>query len=237
MPIKNEPRRWLPTLVAGLFALILILVAFQMDNSVGNALRLRVGTSAHQFASFLSKIGDWPSLLAAGVLLSLVLYIRGRIEFSRLLLVVLVAGSLAGLSATVIRSTVGRTRPSSKVPQGFYGPYYNSHWTVGRYEFGSFPSGHTATVAGLTAALWMWRRRLALTFAIFAAAVAWSRMALNCHHFSDVTAAAVWGAFVAPWLFLKVEPRLRGWARWCPARLFVPKSKDDPQPNLESPPA
>jgi membrane-associated phospholipid phosphatase len=189
--------------------ILAILAAFALDGPVDNFLRLDSKTPLYSFAGFLSKIGDWPPLLIIGLCLFLFFYLCGHREISRLILLALVAGMLAGFSATIIRSTTGRTRPSSQVPQGFYGLRYNSHWTVGKYEFGAFPSGHTATVAGLTSAFWLVRRRWAMVFAVFAVGVAWSRIALNCHHFSDVVAATVWGIFAGRWLFFFFDSRFK----------------------------
>lgn len=234
MSANDQTRCRLRLLAVGILALLIVGLAFRMDDVVERLLKLPDNTGLRQFAVFLSKIGDWPCLLGVGILFCLLLYVRGRIEFSRILLVVLIAGALAGFSATLVRGTVGRTRPSAEAPQGFYGPYHDSRWIIGRYEFGSFPSGHTATVAGLTAALWMWRRRVALTFAVFAAAVAWSRIALNCHHFSDVMAAIMWGAFVGPWLFTIVEPKFRGWQRWWPLCVLPCRAKE-PVTNAGAP--
>jgi membrane-associated phospholipid phosphatase len=51
---------------------------------------------------------------------------------------------------------------------------------------------------GLAAAIWMYSRRWALVMGTVGAAIAWSRIALGCHHFSDVVAATVWAFIVAP---------------------------------------
>ncbi len=201
-----QKKSWL---IWGGVGILAILAAFALDGPVDDFLRLDPKTPLYSFAVFLSQVGNWPPLLIIGLALALFFYFRGRRGISRLLLVVLAAGVFAGFSATLIRNCTGRTRPSSQVPQGFYGLRYNSQWTVGKYEFGAFPSGHTATVAGLTATLWMVRRRWAMIFLFFAAGVAWSRIALNCHHFSDVVAATVWGIFAGRGLFLFLDSRLK----------------------------
>lgn len=188
-------------------------------------------------AGYLSRFGDWPFLLVMGLLCIVWLFLRGHFEPSRLLLLVLMAGMLSGITATIIRNTVGRARPNSQLPQKFYGPRHDSHWTVGKYKFGSFPSGHAATVVGLAAAVWLFHRRLGLLAAIFAAAVAWSRVALGCHYFSDVVAAAVLGIFVGPSMARVLDPWLKfQWAilqtRWLerggripPDQKALPESK------------
>jgi membrane-associated phospholipid phosphatase len=146
----------------------------------------------------LSTYGDWPYLLGLGGLAVGALFLFRKYRASRVVILILMAGMLAGFSSTVIRSTVCRTRPTAQHPQGFYGPRLDSHWIVGKSEFGSFPSGHTATAMGLAAAIWMYSRRWALVMGTVGAAIAWSRIALGCHHFSDVVAATVWAFIVAP---------------------------------------
>jgi undecaprenyl-diphosphatase len=183
-----------------------------VDDPVTGFFQLNAKGWAWTTASLLSKYGDWPPLLVAGLAVVLFLLLLRRFEAGRLLLVVLIAGMLTGLSATVIRSLTGRTRPGAEAPQGFYGVRHDSHWIIGKYEFGSFPSGHTATVAGLAVAAWLVNRRFGAAAAIFGAAVAWSRMALHCHHFSDVVASTVLAFFLSPWIFRFWEMKTRG--RW-----------------------
>ena len=212
MFFRKKDSRALPLPVKLGIGLIIILVAFAVDGSVTGFFQLHSKNWAWTAAGLLSKYGDWPPLLAAGAVCVVILHLLRRFEASRLLLLVLIAGMLTGFSATVIRSVTGRTRPNAEAPQGFYGLRYNSRWIVGKYEFGSFPSGHTATVAGLAVAAWLVNRRFGVAAAIFGAAVAWSRMALHCHHFSDVVASVVLAFFLSPWIFHSLEAKTKG--RW-----------------------
>jgi membrane-associated phospholipid phosphatase len=189
--------RWIAFGGAGILA---ILAAFVVDDAVTGACVHPVHDTARRMAELLSQYGDWPPILLAGLLLVTVLVKCRRIGTARLLLLVLAAGLLTGLGSTLIRSTVGRTRPNAAAPQGFYGLRHESRWIIGQAEFSSFPSGHTAVWAGLAGAAWFRRRWWAVAFLAGGAAVAWSRMALGCHHFSDVTASLVWGLAVGPWV-------------------------------------
>jgi membrane-associated phospholipid phosphatase len=208
MSIKYPLWKW----GAGLAA---IATAFAVDDPVTGSLQLHSTNWAWHLARFLSQVGDWQYVLIPGLLCSAFLFWRGRFEASRLLLLALAAATLTGLGATVIRSVTCRTRPDSTHPQGFYGPWHDSHWIIGKYEFGSFPSGHTATLAGLAVAAWLLDRRLGAAAALFTVAVAWSRLALWRHHFSDVVAAAVFAVFFSPWIFQLMETSTRErWGIW-----------------------
>ncbi len=224
------------TFIWGGIGLGLILLSFALDPHVAGLFHPQNHNALHAFAKFLSKIGDWPCLLLTGLAgVAWLLFMR-RFELGRLCLLVLLAGMLSGFSATLVRTMVGRTRPDAPVPQGFYILRNDSRWVVGQYAFGSFPSGHTATVAGLTATAWLWRRRLGAGLGIFAVAVAWSRLALGCHHFSDVVAASVWGVAVGPWFFLWAEPRLKGqWLRLEAARTSLQSRLLPPAGRSEAP--
>jgi len=179
--------------------------AFAVDSAVTGRFFLPVHDRLWQVAHGISQYADWPPVLLAGLATVAGLAGARKHAAARLLLLILVAGLLSGLGATIIRSTTGRTRPTAPAPQGFYGPYYRGKWMVGNYDYSSFPSGHTATWAGLAGAAWVRRRSLAVACLLGGVVVAWSRMALGCHHFSDVTAALVWGLAVGHWLVNRLE--------------------------------
>ena len=188
---------------AGLLA---ILAAFMVDDAVTGACLLTTHGAAEQGARWLSHYGDWPALLLAGLVTVAGLAAFRKFATGRLLLLVLLAGLLTGLATIPIHCAFGRTRPSATMPQGFYGLRCQSRWIIGQYPFSSFPSGHTAAWSGLAGVAWFRRRRWAVVFLAVAVAVGWSRLALGCHHFSDVTASLVWGLAVGPWLGNRLEP-------------------------------
>lgn len=194
--------------------LLAIVAAFALDEAVDSRIFLPAHDVVWSFARAVSKYGDWPPVLLAGLVAVAVVTACRRYSEGRLLLLIVVAGLLTGLASTAIRATTGRTRPLAQAPQGFYGLRYQSRWIVGKSEFNSFPSGHTAVWAGLAGAAWVRRRRLACAFLVGMAVVAWSRIALGAHHFSDVTASLVWGMAVGPWLRDRLEPGIyRLWGR------------------------
>jgi membrane-associated phospholipid phosphatase len=104
---------------------------------------------------------------------------------------VMLTCELTGLAALILRVFIGRTRPTASLPQGFYGVWHDGHWIMGKYQFSSFPSGHSATAVGLAAAVWLVHRGWGAVAAVYALLVMWSRIALQCHHLSDVIASTV----------------------------------------------
>ena len=226
-----------------LVGLIFVLVAFTLDDAVQATVQPTLNNRSAEtladgweksVAHALSHYGDWPYLLLAGGVALGITFLLRRYRASRIVALILAAGMLTGFTCTIIRSMVGRTRPLSHHPQGFYGPWFDSHWIVGKYEFGAFPSGHTATAMGLAAAIWLFNRRLGVLCGLVAVAIAWSRIVLGCHHFSDVVAATVWAFIVAPVLVLLLDPWSgRLWRKWFG---HWERSHSEPEVSPMSPP-
>lgn len=144
--------------------------------------------------------GHWP--VVGGLMLIVLGRYRARIEWRRMGLLIILATGLAGLSAMTARGVIGRARPYNTVEQGWFGPYHDGRWTIGRPAYNAFPSGHTATATGLAFALILVRSRWKWLGVAWAIAVAWSRIAVNYHHLSDTVAAAAFG-FVGAWLVVQ----------------------------------
>ena len=189
---------------------LLLGLGFLADEPVARTLTLPDSSSWHYLAICSSKAGEGWVVALVGVLGSLALFVGRKFEASRGVFLAALTGLLTGAAATVIRSLVGRTRPDSHQLQGFYGIWHQSHWIIGRYEFGSFPSGHAATVIGLAAAAWLMDRRLGLLAGVYALLVSWSRIALACHHFSDEVAAAILAIYGAQLVLTRLGPGING---------------------------
>lgn len=162
----------------------------------------------------VSRQGDWPQLMIAGAI-GLAVSIRFRnVSWTRAITAAMIASTLAGMLANASRLTTGRVRPryEQKLGAGFQGLFHEDRLTLGDSRRNSFPSGHTATAFGF-----------AVPFALFfpgfgwvalggAAAIAYSRMILGAHHFSDVVTSIVLsiaiGWLVSSWV------RNRGDAAW-----------------------
>ena len=159
-----------------------------------------------------SKYGDWPELMAAGILGFLLARRLGNVRWQRILLSAMIASTLAGTTVNLSRLTTGRTRPRATAEQGWYGPRYDGKWLIGQADFNSFPSGHTATAVGFAGVILFASPAWGIPAMIIALAVALSRILLGAHHPSDVVAAAVVSLMIAwmVWEFLGKQGRVDG---------------------------
>jgi membrane-associated phospholipid phosphatase len=186
----------------------LLTLAFVADAPVARMLTIGSSTFLRQLALWASRAGEGWVIAAVGATVSLCLFFWQRFDASRIVFLVASTGLLTGAAATVFRSLLGRTRPTSTELQGFYGVWHDSHWIIGQYEFGAFPSGHAATVIGLAAAAWLLDRRFGFLAALYALLVSWSRIALACHHFSDTVAAGILGVYGAHLILARLGPTI-----------------------------
>jgi len=175
-------------------------VAFLLDGPIDAALQVHSHGTLRAFARWLTVWGDWWGVGLAGLALFAVFFFMGRLKHAQSVLVVTCAGLATGLAATALRNVIGRARPNSAAAQGFYGPWHDGHWIVGKYEFASFPSGHAAVLIGLTVAAWSVNRPAGVLMGVFAALVSWSRVAQSSHHISDIVASAILACWLAPCL-------------------------------------
>lgn len=185
---RNPRRNWL-WLLAGL---IVVGTAFPFDSRVCVALDVAHDLPLKHVAWWCSKFGEGWVIAVVAIFFSLVYLLANRPQIAAKIFFVGLTSELTGLSATILRLFFGRARPNNHlVPQGFYGLWHDGHWIVGQYKFSSFPSGHAASAVGVAAAAWLVHRGWGAVLAVYAVAVMWSRIALQCHHLSDVLASTV----------------------------------------------
>lgn len=168
-----------------------IAVAWELDGQVDTALAITQNASLHGFAWWCSELAlGWVPALVGISSAVLFIFLRKPGVAAKILFVVLTC-EITGLAALILRTVIGRARPLADVPQGIYGMWYNGHWIIGKYEFASFPSGHSATAVGIAAAAWLVQRSWGAVATLYALLVMWSRIALQCHHLSDVVASTI----------------------------------------------
>ena len=148
-------------------------------------------------AKLCSRYSSWPWLMLVALIALLFAWLKKRRDWLRMLCVMMLAASVAGLTADLLRGVTGRTRPSAAVPQGFYGVRNDSQWLITKYAYNSFPSGHTAAITGFLVPLILWWRRIAWVALPIICVVGAARVYVGAHHPSDIIAGTLLGAVIA----------------------------------------
>jgi membrane-associated phospholipid phosphatase len=142
---------------------------------------------AFEFASQFGRMSWYVVLL--GVLTPALILVGAR-HLSRRSMFALLSVLASGLAVQLLKAVAGRHRPKALVDDGLYG----FSWFDFGYGTASFPSGHTATIAAVAAALWIIAPKWRDLWLIPVAAVAMARMLCGSHYLSDVIAGAYVGA-------------------------------------------
>lgn len=186
--------RWM--IAATVFVLMAIgLLVLPRDGALLRALQLKhvPDKELRQDLKDLSgDIGQWGDFAGYNLVLVVGLWIGGRAfrsrYFQRLAVASMLCAIFAGAVANVFRFTVGRPRPRAierdGVKDGIYGPQV-------KWNYNSFPSGHTATAFGSAIPLAVAMPPVGVPALVAAGGVCWARMYGNQHHPSDV-AVAIW---------------------------------------------
>ena len=200
----EKQRRWWPWLIAGV---AIVGASFPLDDRVGTALDAAQNSALNEFAWWCSKLGEGWVIAVAGVFFSAIYFLLRRPQTASRIFFVALTSELVGLASVLLRLLFGRARPNNHdVPPGFYGLWHDGQWIAGQFKFSAFPSGHAATAAGLVAAAWLLHRGWGAVLAVYALAVMWSRIALECHHLSDVLASTLLAVPLAVWLKRRLLP-------------------------------
>lgn len=126
----------------------------------------------------------------------------------------ILGGIVAGMASNAIKLCTGRVRPRVEhTEHGWYGPRHEDKWVSLRHDFQSFPSSHAACAFGFFSPLFLSRRAAGAAGLLAAAAIAWSRVQLNAHYISDVSAGMFLGV-LAGWLVWRWLVARGGLARW-----------------------
>ncbi len=175
--------RWLYFLLA---AALLIAAAFYFDSDIKNWMARHQTPAGQEFMRNVSRWGDWPTHVILGTLGAIVCWMLGQRAWTKIFIAMLLACALTGLINPVIKAAAGRARPSVKMDTGWKGPTLQQ-------KYHAFPSGHTVATSAFFAALLLARRRLGLALLPIPLLIAFSRLYLNAHYFSDVVCGAILG--------------------------------------------
>jgi len=181
-----------------LLALAAIVLAFHFDPAVNHWINAHPNRTAKLVMRNVSRFGDWPEHVIAGLVIIGIAALRGNKRWIYLGLTMIVACALAGLAARGLKIATGRARPSVQHELGWNGPRLNP-------KYNSFPSGHTAATTAFFGVLFFANRKLALALLPIPILIAASRMYVAAHYLSDVVCAAILGILIA-WLCARYRP-------------------------------
>jgi membrane-associated phospholipid phosphatase len=217
---RDANRRVVWAVVRAAIAIGLAVAAFIGDDACMRWMQAHQNRTVSSLASKLSRFGDWPELVAYGSVALAIAWTRRAGRLAHLIVCMMLASTLAGVTVDSIRLLSGRTRPGEReIQSGWYGLWYGKTFLLRKNKFHSFPSGHTASAfAFFGTAAWA-HRRWGWALLSLAGAIAWSRLYLNAHHLSDVVVALIIGLLLAFVVWRRAGPPLRRWVdRWCDHR-------------------
>ena len=187
--------KWLLILVLALCA---IAASFYFDAAARHWVAEHSSRTVKAVMRNISRYGDWPEHVAAGLALVAIAAMRGNKRWIHIGLTMIIACALAGIVARGVKIATGRARPSVKQELGWNGPRLDS-------KHNSFPSGHTAATTAFFGVLFFANRRVGLALLPIPLLIAVSRMYVAAHFLSDVVCAAILGIFCA-WLCARWRP-------------------------------
>ena len=177
-------------LVAMAAAALLMVVAFILDPAVQDWMTAHRTRGMRKAMGYVSYIGDWVGHAVLALIGAAIAYRRRNQRWLRICVAMLVALALAGVATRVIKVAAGRSRPSVEIDAGFNGPRFSA-------KYHAFPSGHTASSLAYFGVLAFANLRLFAALLPIPLLIAFARMYVGAHHFSDVIGGALIGAAIA----------------------------------------
>ena len=178
-------------------AAVAIVASFRLDEVVRLWMMQHRDPGVRRVMENVSRIGDWPAHVALGAALVAIAWWRGKGAWMRVFVAMLIACALAGLVARVAKIGAGRARPSVQTAEPWNGPRLAE-------KYHAFPSGHTAASAAFFGLLAFRKPLIGAPLLLIPALIAFSRMYVAAHYFSDVVCAFILGLacawIVSRWL-------------------------------------
>lgn len=183
------PRWWQILLIVGIGVALVLGDRGDWDNQLLRQIRQPDSAALTQTARSLSFWGDviWAVILAVGLFGVGVAF--GCPRWRQIAWACLLAVLASTVILNAFRLTLGRARPSTPVPNGFYGPHLS-------HAYHSFPSGHATSAFAPAAAVAAAAPLIGVPCLLFAGGVSWSRLQLNQHHPLDVLTGAALGTLI-----------------------------------------
>jgi membrane-associated phospholipid phosphatase len=137
---------------------------------------------------FITEFGDSKYALTASFVLFLFFRIKQNGLFAARAIFVWFSVALSGIVVDILKPIFARPRPKLFFSDHLYGFEF---FKIGHAW--SFPSGHSATAFALSFSLLLFFPKYKIQLIFFAILIAFSRIVLNAHFFSDVAVGSLIG--------------------------------------------
>jgi undecaprenyl-diphosphatase len=195
----KPPRTFWVWLIAIVLGVLLVIFAFSLDAPVHVWQKNHVWKNITLLRQNVTHGTDWYVHFGIGLSFAALAWWRGSQKWTRVFLAMVAAGALAGASAYTLKVATGRVRPSVKIEKVWGKQNLQQN-------FQAFPSGHTAVSTGFFAILFFVNWRVGLLCLPIPLFVAFSRIFLGAHYFSDVVAGIVLGILGAMLIAQTIGP-------------------------------
>jgi membrane-associated phospholipid phosphatase len=173
-------------------------LSFFLDQSVIDWVQAHSVKGIVRFAGYVSNFGDWPELMAYGLGGLGIAYLARNKRVRRVIIYMMIAGTLSGAVVNSVRVLSGRARPNNtEATQEWNGLWHDGQLLLFKNKYHAFPSGHTGTAFAFFGVAAFNRRPFGWLYLIPAMLIGWSRIQVNAHHLSDVLTGMVVGLAVA----------------------------------------
>lgn len=200
MQSKRAPR-WLHWLLFATVVGLILFASFYLDDSMIGFVNDHPEPRLKAVGRFVSHYGDWPQHVILGIVVWIAAWLFRSCRCQRIVLLMIVASALGGITANAIRFATGRPRPATHIADGWYGP-------SAQYKYSSFPSGHTTASTAFFGVLLFVEWPIGCVALIVPFAVGAARIYVGAHHFSDIVASVIVGMLAAYAAARMIPPRV-----------------------------
>ncbi len=184
-------------------------LSFSFDEAVLQWVKTHDWKPLKIVAGSVSHWGDWPELMLFGCLgFCLAWLVRSR-AICKILLCMMIASSISGLTVNSVRLLAGRARPNNtEAAEEWNGLWRGHEFLLFKNKYHSFPSAHTGAAFAFFGVPLFVHRQYGWLPLFAAIAIGLSRIYLNVHYLSDVVAGVLVGLFTGFLVWERLEARV-----------------------------
>jgi membrane-associated phospholipid phosphatase len=205
--VNNSPSftKFLSITRSPLFLLAIILFCclsyFFLDRDLAIFVKHSLHGNIIYIGQLLTKLGKGNAyFVILPLLLAVFKFILKNKEWTRKCLFLLLSIIVPSILCLIIKSVLGRTRPTLFFSDDLYGFTFFQI----KAPYWSFPSGHSVLITGIMLGLAFLFSRYWILFMLIALLVSFSRIVVGAHYLSDVIGGMYLSILVVPWVYAKV---------------------------------